>query len=266
MRYEKIIPSLPPPTETTRPYPGPRQTSRTEHAVNALTGGNSSHLITGHNGGSARVLPNRPYHSAWPARDNRARTAGQLHPPAPRRAGTAPAGSTATFPGMAACRRSPDPLDDPGLTSVPGPDHPGPVGVPAIRKPVLQARRHEQQTECQRHGDPGRPCRRQMRMLTQRTQPSCRRQHVVMIFGQRRQAAAARRHPDSLADSRLTRQLFAYEMLAERRNQQDSMLWQAPALALTAQAFLLTIALGGNAVSVFARALTIFNSGGYRRV
>ena len=92
-------------------------------------------------------------------------------------------------------------------------------------------------------------------MLTQRTQPSCRRQHVVMIFGQRRQAAAARRHPDSLADSRLTRQLFAYEMLAERRNQQDSMLWQAPALALTAQAFLLTIALGGNAVSVFARAL-----------
>jgi hypothetical protein len=76
-----------------------------------------------------------------------------------------------------------------------------------------------------------------------------------MIFGRRRQAAAARRHPDSLADSRLTRQLFAYEMLAERRNQQDSMLWQAPALALTAQAFLLTIALGGNAVSVFARAL-----------
>jgi hypothetical protein len=67
--------------------------------------------------------------------------------------------------------------------------------------------------------------------------------------------AAARQHPDSLADSRLTRQLFAYEMLAERRNQQDFMLWQAPALALTAQAFLLTIALGGNAVSVFAQAL-----------
>jgi len=33
------------------------------------------------------------------------------------------------------------------------------------------------------------------------------------------------------------------------------MLWQAPALALTAQAFLLTIALGGNAISVSARAL-----------
>jgi hypothetical protein len=44
-------------------------------------------------------------------------------------------------------------------------------------------------------------------------------------------------------------------MLAARRNQQDSMFWQAPALALTAQAFLLTIALGGNVASVFARAL-----------
>ena len=76
-----------------------------------------------------------------------------------------------------------------------------------------------------------------------------------MIFGQRRRTAAACQHPDSSADGRLTRQLFAYEMLAVRRNQQDSMLWQTPALALTAQAFLLTIALGGNAISVFARAL-----------
>jgi hypothetical protein len=39
-------------------------------------------------------------------------------------------------------------------------------------------------------------------------------------------------------------------MLAVRRNQQDTMLWQTPALALTAQAFLPTIALGGNAISV----------------
>jgi hypothetical protein len=76
-----------------------------------------------------------------------------------------------------------------------------------------------------------------------------------MIFGQRRRPAAAPRHPDSPADGRLTRQLFAYEMLAVRRNQQDSMLWQSPALALTAQAFLLTIALGGNSISVFPRAL-----------
>jgi hypothetical protein len=76
-----------------------------------------------------------------------------------------------------------------------------------------------------------------------------------MIFGQRRRTTAARRHSDGAADSKLARQLFAYEMLAARRNQQDSMLWQTPALALTAQAFLLTIALGGNAASVFARAL-----------
>jgi hypothetical protein len=76
-----------------------------------------------------------------------------------------------------------------------------------------------------------------------------------MILGQRRRATAARRHSDGVARDKLTQQLFAYEMLTARRNQQDSMLWQAPALALTAQAFLLTIALGGNAVSVFARAL-----------
>lgn len=76
-----------------------------------------------------------------------------------------------------------------------------------------------------------------------------------MIFGKRRRTAAARRHLDSSADGTLARQLFAYEMLAVRRNQQDSMLWQTPALALTAQAFLLTIALGGNAISVIARAL-----------
>jgi hypothetical protein len=41
-----------------------------------------------------------------------------------------------------------------------------PVGVPAIRKPVVQAW-HEQQTECQRYGDPGRPDRRQMSVLAQ---------------------------------------------------------------------------------------------------
>ena len=74
--------------------------------------------------------------------------------------------------------------------------------------------------------------RRQMRMSTQGTQSGCRRQHVAMIFRQRQRMAAARRHPDSSADGRQTRQLFAYEMLAVRRNKQDSMLWQAPALAL----------------------------------
>jgi len=33
VRYEKIIPSLPPLTETTRPYLSRRRTSRTEHPV-----------------------------------------------------------------------------------------------------------------------------------------------------------------------------------------------------------------------------------------
>jgi len=37
VRYEKIIPSLPPLTETTRPYLSRRRTSRTEHPVKALT-------------------------------------------------------------------------------------------------------------------------------------------------------------------------------------------------------------------------------------
>jgi hypothetical protein len=78
---------------------------------------------------------------------------------------------------------------------------------------------------------------------------------MVMIFRQRQRTAAARRHAESPEDGRLTRQLFAYEMLAVRRNQLDSMPWQAPALALTAQAFLLTIALSGNSISVFPREL-----------
>jgi hypothetical protein len=70
--------------------------------------------------------------------------------------------------------------------------------------------------------------------------PTCRKKHGI---------SAAR------ADDKLARQFFAYEMLAERRNQQDSMLWQAHAWALTAQAFLVTIALGGGGVSVLSRAL-----------
>ncbi|MDQ0865719.1 hypothetical protein QF036_003300 [Arthrobacter globiformis] len=37
--------------------------------------------------------------------------------------------------------------------------------------------------------------------------------------------------------------LFTYEMLLQRELEQDAMLWQTPTIALTAQAFLLTIAL-----------------------
>lgn len=45
-----------------------------------------------------------------------------------------------------------------------------------------------------------------------------------------------------VAGDRETR-LFAYEMLLLRQQTQANLLWQTPALALTAQAFLLTIAL-----------------------
>lgn len=40
-----------------------------------------------------------------------------------------------------------------------------------------------------------------------------------------------------------SKDLFTYEMLVQREMEQDAMLWETPTLALTAQAFLLTIAL-----------------------
>ncbi len=49
--------------------------------------------------------------------------------------------------------------------------------------------------------------------------------------------------------------MFAFEMIMLRELEQDSMTWQTPAIALTAQSFLLTIALNeGNAT--WTRALT----------
>ena len=45
-------------------------------------------------------------------------------------------------------------------------------------------------------------------------------------------------------------------MLAGRRAEYDRFIWQTPALALTAQAFLLTIALNPTAFSALARVLT----------
>ena len=97
------------------------------------------------------------------------------------------------------------------------------------------------------------PSERQLRMSTTRLQLFWN--HVIVIFRQRRRIRTTRQHADASANDKLARQLFAYEMLATRRNQQDSMLWQVPALALTAQAFLLTIALGGDAIPAFSRAL-----------
>lgn len=93
-------------------------------------------------------------------------------------------------------------------------------------------------------------------MLAQGDESGYKRQHVVMVFGQRRRTTAAKRQSGGAVDGKLSKQLFAYEMLAARRNQQDSILWQAPALALTAQAFLLTIALAGNASVVMTSQVT----------
>jgi hypothetical protein len=41
------------------------------------------------------------------------------------------------------------------------------------------------------------------------------------------------------------RRLAVYQVVAARRDSYEALLWQVPALSLTAQAFLLTIALGG---------------------
>lgn len=45
-----------------------------------------------------------------------------------------------------------------------------------------------------------------------------------------------------------------YAALAARRNQFDNLLWQAPVLSLTAQAFLMTVALG-SPVPLYARSV-----------
>lgn len=52
------------------------------------------------------------------------------------------------------------------------------------------------------------------------------------------------------------REIFSYQMLFTRETEKDAELWQAPALALTAQAFLLTIALNkeSTAASVYLAA------------
>ena len=44
------------------------------------------------------------------------------------------------------------------------------------------------------------------------------------------------------------RDAFAYQMIMQRGVQTNGLLWQTPSLALTAQAFLLTISLGGDTI------------------
>jgi len=60
-----------------------------------------------------------------------------------------------------------------------------------------------------------------------------------MIFGPRRRAAHAA--PDSQWGEKHSADIFAYEMITLRQLEQDSMMWQTPALAITGQAFLLTL-------------------------
>ncbi len=50
--------------------------------------------------------------------------------------------------------------------------------------------------------------------------------------------------PQRAAVDRSDADLLLYEIVAHRRMQYDGMMWQVPALSLTAQAFLLTIAVG----------------------
>lgn len=55
----------------------------------------------------------------------------------------------------------------------------------------------------------------------------------------------ARRGPDKNESSGTLGPELVYQAVAQRRLQHDMLMWQVPALGLTAQAFLLTIALGG---------------------
>ena len=70
----------------------------------------------------------------------------------------------------------------------------------------------------------------------------------------RRRRAAPEILASSWADEH-AKEAFTYELLMMRELEQDSMLWQTPALAMTAQAFLLTVAFDSGA-SVVARAVT----------
>ena len=59
--------------------------------------------------------------------------------------------------------------------------------------------------------------------------------------------APRKSNPKDNLDSTLLASL--YQAIASRRLGQDSMMWQVPALSLTAQAFLFTIALGSSALA-----------------
>lgn len=62
-----------------------------------------------------------------------------------------------------------------------------------------------------------------------------------MIFRRRRRNRGSAAE-GSWAEAK-AKKIFTYEMLLQREMEQDAMLWETPTIALTAQAFLLTIAL-----------------------
>jgi hypothetical protein len=146
----------------------------------------------------ASQAPPRPGVSPYSERPGATHRAAA--PPAPRRPGTAPAGSAATFTGVRPPAGTPACSTIPGWRPPPGPESPGvrrhPAGSPAILEPGPRARRHPgipaglpfipaprpsisstargtasmrqaRWTGTPAHlGNPGRPCRRQMRMST----------------------------------------------------------------------------------------------------
>ncbi len=76
----------------------------------------------------------------------------------------------------------------------------------------------------------------------------------MMFHHRRRRRSIARQQANepTQAEGLDSRKAFVYEMIHFRHLDQESMLWDAPTLSLTAQAFLLTIALGSDS-SDFAR-------------
>lgn len=65
-----------------------------------------------------------------------------------------------------------------------------------------------------------------------------------MLFRRRRSRSSSVAGPWAEENAKA---LFTYEMLIQREMEQEAMLWETPTLALTAQAFLLTIALNHDA-------------------
>lgn len=71
----------------------------------------------------------------------------------------------------------------------------------------------------------------------------------------RRSAAQRVARPSQRWSEEHSAQMFAFEMIMLRELEQDSMTWQTPAIALTAQSFLLTIALD-ESKAIWSRGLT----------